>query len=464
MEKKPSFLWAFSVLIFLSVTICLQLFVIKAENGTHIVLLLSCVYGAIVALINGFSWKDIEAGILESCNLAMLPMLILMLVGILISSWILAGTIPTLIYYGLKLINPSVFLVTVTIICALGSMSTGSTFTSAATFGVAFMGIGNGLGINSAMTAGAIVSGAVFGDKMTPLSGSSILAAGIMEVDIFDHIKNLMKTAVPAFLISLFIYLLLGFKNKGLDMDVSSLDYIFLGLEENFKISLITLLPPIIVMILAIRGVPSLAVMVIASILGMGLSIFLQGASLRLVLNTLNLGYVGNTGIETLDRLLSGGGLQSMMNNVSLGFIGLSYGGILENTKVLQVILEKIEKFLGNVRGLVVTHIISGLITNTFTASQYMAIILPSRMLLPAYEKLGLSKEMVARVSDEGAGVTSPLIPWGLCGAFFTATLGVPTLEYIFYTYTSLLIPLISVAYVVLNKFVLYENKSKKIT
>lgn len=459
-EKRPSFIGALIVILFLCVAMFVQVFVLEgAEWTTHITLILASVVAAIVAMIYGFKWKDIQEGILYGCEIAMLPMLILMLVGVLIASWIAAGTIPTLIYYGLKILSPSVFLVTACFVCAVASVATGSSWTTGATFGVAFMGVGLGLGIPAPITAGAVISGSIFGDKMSPLSDSTNLAAGVGEADLFDHIRSMMYTTIPALVIALIIYTFIGLRFRTGTIDTEQVDTILTGLKENYWISPVTLIPPILVIILAVKRVSGLAVMVIASVVGMLFAMIFQGYGLSDMLNIMNYGFTSSTGVADVDSLLSRGGLQSMMWTISLGFVALSYGGLLEKTKMLEVLLEKMSKLVSNVRGLIITHVISSIAVNLFSASQYMAIIIPGRMLVPAYKKLRILPQVNSRTCEDSGTVTSPLVPWGLCGVFFTGALGVATMDYFPYVYLAFLTPVIAIIYGLFNKFVWKEGE-----
>lgn len=456
--KKPSFAGALFVMLFLCTAMSAQIFVFDEPYVTHITLLLATAVAAVVAMKSGFTWDEIQEGILYGCQIAMLAMLILMLVGTLIATWIPAGTIPTLIYYGLKVISPSVFLFTVCLVCAVASLATGSSWTTGATFGVAFMGIGYGLGIPAALTAGAIISGAIFGDKMSPLSDSTNLAAGVAEADLFDHIKNMLYTTVPALIISLVIYLVLGMKYAGGNIDTSQIKGILDGISKNYYISPITLIPAVVTIILAVKRVGGLAVMVIASFLGMIFAIVLQGYSIAEMFNFMNYGFVSKTGIEAVDKLLSRGGMQSMMWTISLGFVALSLGGLLEKTRMLEVLLERMSKFVSTAKGVIITHIFASIAVNLFSASQYMALIIPGRMLVPAYKKLKLLPQMCSRVCEDSATVTSPLVPWGLCGVYFAGVLGVETIEYLPYVFLAYLVPIIAIVYAVTGKFIFKEG------
>jgi len=462
-EKRPSFGAAIFIILFLCVAMALQIFVFKQNYATHITLIIVTAVAAVVALISGFTWKDIEDGIVYGCNIALVPMLILMLVGVLIATWIAAGTIPTLIYYGLKIISPSFFLVTSALVCSIASVSTGSSYTTGATFGVAFMGIGMGLGIPAPLTAGAVISGAIFGDKMSPLSDSTNLAAGVAEANLFDHIKSMCYTTGPAFIISLVLYAFIGFQFKADAIDASQINIILNGLKDNFTLNPLMLIPPIIVVILAVKKVSGLAVMVIASIVGLIFAVIFQGFGIGEMLGFMNDGFISSTGIAEIDALLSRGGLQSMMWTIS-------FGGLLEKTKVLGVLLEKMSGLVSKQGGLITTHVISSIAVNLFSASQYIALIIPGRMLVPAYKKLKILPQVCSRTCEDSATVTSPLVPWGLCGVYFSGVLGVSTIEYIPYVFLALLCPLITIIYAYTDKFVFkegdikssstYENKS----
>ncbi len=463
-EKRPSFGAALFIILFLCVAMCLQIFVFKQDYATHITLIIVTSVAAIVALLSGFTWQDIEDGIVYGCNIALVPMLILMLVGVLISTWIAAGTIPTLIYYGLQLISPTFFLFTAALVCSIASVSTGSSYTTGATFGVAFMGIGMGLNIPPALTAGAVISGSIFGDKMSPLSDSTNLAAGVAEANLFDHIKSMCYTTGPAFIISLGLYAIIGLKFKSGAIDTSQIDIILNGLKDNFNLNPLMLIPPVIVVILALKKVSGLAVMVIASIVGLFFAVVFQGFNFGDMLGFMNDGFVSSTGVVEIDSLLSRGGLQSMMWTISLGFIGISFGGLLEKTKVLDVLLEKMSSLVNTQGGLITTHVISSIAVNLFSASQYIALIIPGRMLVPAYKNLRILPQVCSRTCEDSATVTSPLVPWGLCGVYFSGVLGVATLEYIPYVFLALLCPLISILYAFTDKFVFKEGDIKSLS
>jgi len=464
-QLKPSFGIALLVVLFMFALLVIQVVQLGGPD-IHMSLLFSIAFATVVLMITGTRWKRIEEGIVHGCKIATIPMMILMLIGVLIPSWIASGTIPVLIYYGLQMISPSMFLFTAALICGVASIATGSSWTTGATFGVAFMGISYGLGIPPAMSAGAIISGAIIGDKLSPLSDSTNLAAGVSEANLFKHIKSMLYTTVPAFVIALVLYLIMGMKYSSDTIDTTATDTILGGLMANFNISpgiaIITLLPLVLVVFMAVKQISAMAVMVAASLFGMFIAIFVNGYSLYEMMSFMNYGFSIDTGIFDVDKLLNRGGLQAMMWTVSLGYLGLSFGGILEKTGTLETLLDKMAGATKSARTLIPTHLLSSIIVNMLSASQYVAILIPGRMYLPAYKKLGIRSDIASRVSEDGATVTSPLVPWGLCGVFFTGALGVATLDYLPYTFLALFVPIISALYAVTGKFIWYNTEEEQ--
>ncbi|MFW6266404.1 MAG: Na+/H+ antiporter NhaC [Halanaerobiales bacterium] len=453
---KPSFGSVIFVLLFLAIGMGVS--VLWLDIPVHVTLILTIVVASIVAMRAGYTWKQIQDAMLYGANLAMLPMLILMVIGVVIGTWVASGTIQTIIYYGLLIISPGYFLVAAAVAVAITSMSTGSSYTSGGTVGVAMMGIGSGLGVPAAMTAGAVVSGAYLGDKMSPLSDSTNLAAAVGEADLFDHIKSMMYTTVPAFTLALVAYWILGLFYVEGGADAGQVDLILNTLRENFVINPILLLPPILVIWMAIKKVDSLPTMIIASLVAAALAMIFQGSSLTEITTVMNDGYVGDTGVEIVDELLTRGGLQSMMWTVSLGFVGVGLGGILEKTRMLEVFLSKIDSLVRNTGGLIATTVGSAILLNLATASQYMAIIITGRMVIPEYKKKKLLPRVLSRTLEDAGTVFSPLVPWGLCGVFFTGALGVPTIQYAPFAFLSLFVPVIAVIYGYTGYAIWYEG------
>ncbi|MFA5577745.1 MAG: Na+/H+ antiporter NhaC [Tissierellaceae bacterium] len=466
-SKKPSFGISVLTVAFLFFVIVAQLIAVGAPD-IHMTLVFAITFAVVVLMLTGTKWDLIQKGVLHGAEIATIPMLILMFIGMLIPALIASGTIPALIYYGLQLINPSMFLVTAALISTVASISTGSSYTTGGTFGVAFMGISMGLGIPPAMTAGAVLTGAIIGDKISPLSDSTNLAAGVTETNLFAHIKSMLYTTIPAYIISLILYTIIGMRFDVSSIDTTTVDLILSGIADNFNVSpmfaLISLIPLIAIVFMAVKQVSALAAMVIASIIAMFLAILTQGHGLIEMMSYMNYGFVVDTGVSEVNALLNRGGIQSMMWTVSLGYLGLAYGGILEKTGVMESILDKMSALTNNARNLVITHIFSAILVNLISASQYVAIIIPGRMYLPAYRKLGIRTDVASRTCEDSGTVTSPLVPWGLCGVFFTGTLGVSTLEYFPYAFLAYLTPIVAIIYAITNKFIWMEEDSKNAT
>lgn len=448
---KPTFIDTILILGFLVISMAIS--VIWLDIPLHVTMVFSAAFAVLVLMIRGCKWDDISEAIVYGGKIAIAPILVLYVIGILMGSWIASGTVPMIIYWGLKLINPSIFLATTCIVCAITSFATGSSWSTAGTVGVALMGVGGGLGINPAMTAGAIISGAYLGDKMSPLSDTTNLAPAVAEADIFDHIKAMVYTTFPAFVITLVIYIILGLKHANQQVDSTLVTQILTSIQGNFNLSILTLIPPIIVVTLAIKKFPSLPTLIISIIAAIIIAIFLQGESVTSISNIMDAGYISNTGIADIDKLLSRGGLQSMHWTASLGLIGIAYGGILERLGVLEVFLEKLTSCIKSVGGLVTTTVLSVIGLNIVTASQYMALVLGGRMFVAAYKEKDLLPQTLSRTLEDAGTLTSVLVPWNLCGVFFAGTLGVATIEYLPYACLNWIVPIISITFALMNKF-----------
>lgn len=455
--EKPSLFISILVVGFLFAALLAQV-LYQGSADAHMTLMLATAFAAIVLMLSGMKWKRIEEGILYGCEIATLPMLILMLIGVLIPTLMACGSIPNLIYWGLHIISPKIFLPTVSIVCVIASLATGSSWTSAATFGVAAMGIGVGLGVPAPITAGAVISGAVVGDKLSPLSDTTNLASGIAEVNLFDHIKSMAYTTGPSFLIGLVLYTIIGFKYSSDVIDSAATEAILAGIENNYSVKglglILALIPFVMIVTMAFKKVSVIATMVSAALVACIIAMVMNGYSVLDMLSFMNFGYVGDSGNADIDSLLNRGGLQGMMYTVSLGYFGLGFGGLLEKTGVLEVLLGKMTLLTKKQGNLILTHVISCILVNLLTASQYLSILLTGRLYVPAYDKLGIRRDIVSRTCEDAGTVTSPLVPWNMCGVYFAATLGVGTLTYLPYAFVAYLSPIIAIIYGYFNIFV----------
>ena len=413
----------------------------------HIPLICAAAVAAGVATYYGYEWKAILDSIVHGITLAMSAILILMVIGTMIGTWILGGVVPSMIYYGLQVLSPGIFLAATMVICAIVSLGTGSSWSTAGTVGVALIGVGIALGIPPTMTAGAIISGAYFGDKMSPLSDTTNLAPAMAGTDVFTHVRHMVYTAVPAFVIALIAYALLGLRFAGGDFDAQQIEAMLSGMQANFTIHPLLLLPPALVIVMVVKKIPPLPALLAGTVIGGICAMLAQSSSLADVIYAANNGFESATGMESVDELLSGGGLQSMMNTVALIICALSFGGIMEKTKMLEVIARSLLRMVHSTGSLVTLTVFSCFGMNAVASDQYMAIVIPGRMFKNAYDKRGLAPQNLSRALESSATMTSPLIPWNTCGAFMSTTLGVNALAYAPFAFLNLLIPLFTIIY-----------------
>jgi Na+:H+ antiporter, NhaC family len=444
--KRKPFLWealipVFALVVFLSVAI------IKYEGSAHVPLMFSALVAAIMASRLGFKWDEIEKGIIDTISMSMQAIIILIIIGTVIGSWILSGTVPAMIYYGLKVLSPSIFLVATCIICAIVSLATGSSWTTAGTVGVALLGVGQGLGIDLPLVAGAIISGAYFGDKMSPLSDTTNLAPAMAGASLFDHVKHMIFTTGPSMIIALVAYGVLGLRYANKQLDYVQINQILDALRDQFNINLFLLIPPIIVIILVIKKIPAIPGLFIGSLLGGIFAAIFQGKGFGDIINALNNGYVSETGFAVVDDLLTRGGAQGMMSTVSLILCAMIFGGIMEKAGFLQVLAEKLLSWAHSTGSLVLTTIVSCIFVNLVAGDQYLSLVIPGRMYKDEFAKRGLHPKNLSRCLEDSGTLTSPLIPWNTCGAFMYGALGVHPFVYLPFAFLNLINPLVSIIY-----------------
>ncbi|MEK5101635.1 Na+/H+ antiporter NhaC [Cytobacillus sp. FSL M8-0252] len=444
-DQKMTFGMALIPLVVMIVTMMIA--VIYLDQGPHIPLIIGTITAALVAWKAGYNWKHIEESMYKGIKLALPAVIIIMLVGLVIGSWLGGGIVATMIYYGLKIITPSLFLVSITIICAIVSLSIGSSWSTMGTIGVAGMGIGMSMGIPAPMIAGAIISGSYFGDKMSPLSDTTNLASGLTGTDLFDHIKHMLFTTVPGIIIALAVYWFLGKDFGKGGANPAEINQTILALQDSFVISPWLLLVPLVVIIMVARKVPAVPALIVGILLGVLCQIFVQGGSLSEAVSALQSGYKMESGNEMVDGLFNRGGLDSMMYTVSMTIVAMTFGGILENTGMLQAIVNQILKLAKSAGSLVATTIVSAFATNATASEQYISIVVPARMFSKAYRDKNLHSKNLSRALEDGGTLTSVFIPWNTCGVFILATLGIGALEYAPYAILNFIVPIISIIY-----------------
>lgn len=445
LPRKPTLLVA--SLPILVLMICLAVAIIVYEGSPHIPLIMASCVAGIISLVLGNKWKDVETGFINTIQMSMQAILILMIVGALVGCWILSGTVPTMIYYGLKILSPAIFLVATCIICAIVSLATGSSWTTAGTVGIALIGVGVGLGIPTPQIAGAIISGAYFGDKMSPLSDTTNLAPAMAGTNLFVHIRHMFYTVTPSIIIALIVFAVLGFKYAGKPLDVAQLNEIFAGLEASGSLNPILLLPPILVIVLVVKKMPAIPGLLCGIAAGAILAILVQGANFGDIVNVLNDGYTSETGVLMVDELLTRGGVQGMMYTVSLIMCAMVFGGIMEQSGMLGTLAESLLKFAKGTGSLVFVTILSCFLVNLLAADQYLSIVIPGRMYKDEFAKRGLHPKNLSRCLEDCGTITSPFIPWNTCGAYMSTTLGVSCLAYAPYCVLNYVNPIISIIY-----------------
>lgn len=439
MKRKPNLFEAFSpiVVMLLLLAIGFGVFDLNPEP----LLILSSVYAGFIALRIGLSWSDMMDGIQEKVSQAMPAILILISIGILIGTWMISGTIPMLIYYGLELINPSYIVLISFVVSAIISIVTGTSWGSVGTVGVALMGIATGLDANLAATAGAIVAGAYFGDKLSPLSDTTNLAPIAAGSELYEHIKHMLWTTIPASVIAIIVYLIAGLNTTGAsEAESESMTAMLSTLNEMFNWNLLLLIPPIIILYGALRKYPTLPVIIFSSIVAALLGMFIQGFTLQDVFASTVTGFdvsmVSKEGFdsstvlpEVLD-LIHQGGMQSMTSVILIAFSAFAFAGIMTKSGALDVIIEQLLKYVKRTGDLILSTVLSCLTMALVTGNSYLSIIVPGEMFKDTYKMKNLAAKNLSRTLEDSGTVVVPLIPWSSAGVFMAGTLGVPTLSY----------------------------------
>lgn len=441
MKKKVGFAEAVTILVILLAILGVS--VIKFGLSPEVPVLFTVCLLVFWAKFRGASWQEIQDGIKEGIGVAIIPIFIFILIGALIGLWIKGGIIPSIMVLGFKIINAQFFVPSVFVVCAIIGVAIGSGFTTISTVGIALFGIGVSMNLNPALLAGAIISGAVFGDKMSPLSDSTNLSSAVAESELFAHIKNMMWSTIPAFFVSLFLFWLLGSSGK---MDISKIQHTSQILQSNFSISWWAILPIILMIFCAWRKIPAIPTLFLNITLTV-IMIFIQSPheSPQSLTNLIMNGFVAKTSDSSVNALLTRGGISSMMGTVALIISTLSLGGLLMKFNVVQNAMEPLVAKLKTPGRLITITILSGICINLFVGEQYLSVILPGRAFKPAYDKIKLSPLALSRVLEDGGSVINYLIPWGVAGSFAASTLGVPVLQFLPFAFFSLLSPVFSI-------------------
>ncbi|WP_423799889.1 Na+/H+ antiporter NhaC [Neobacillus sp. SAB-20_R2A] len=423
-----------------------SIFIWKA--GMHIPLMIGVIAAAIVSIMAGWSWDDVQKMMVNGVARALPAVFILLIIGIIVGTWIASGVIPTMIYYGLSIIKPAMFIPIVALVTGIISITLGSSFTSIATIGLAFMAIGQGLGFSPGLVAGAVISGAYFGDKLSPLSDTTNIAPAMAETDLFSHVKHMLWDTIPAFLLSILLYWVVGQSagiNSGADTKV--IGAMKTGLDNVFVIHPLLLLMPVLTIILMVKKTPAIPALMGVGILGGVLAIFVQGSSVTTVIQVMTSGFHVESGVKALDSLLNRGGLMSMLGTIGLLILATALGGILEETGSFEVLTKKLMSKVHSTGTLISTTILSTFIVAFASGAQFLAIILPARTFVKNYKKMGIDTKNLSRCVEAAGTVGINLVPWGVPAVFAAGILGVSPGEFIPFAFFAFLVPLMNILF-----------------
>ena len=434
----------------------------SSSGPNQIALMLAAAAAALAGLRNGHRWAAIEQGIRRSISVSMGAILILLVVGALIGTWILAGVVPTMIYYGLLVLSPSVFYATACVICALVSVATGSSWTTAGTIGIALIGIAAAQGLDLGLAAGAIISGAYFGDKMSALSDTTNLAPAVAGTDLFTHIRHMAWTTGPSIAAALVLFAAAGLAAPA-PASTAELAAVTEALEGQYDLGPHLLIPVALVLTLVLRRVPAFPALLVGALAGAVFAALFQGDTVAAFVAEPDLprplalvkgcwialfdGFTLDSGNAALDDLLSRGGMSSMLSTVWLIMSAMMFGGVMERTGQLEALAQRILHVVRSAGSLVVATLCTAFGVNVLASDQYISIVLPGRMFRAEYERRGLDPRNLSRTLEDGGTITSVLIPWNTCGAYMAGTLGVATLTYAPFCFFNLINPLVAALY-----------------
>lgn len=457
-SRQPSLLLSVLPLLVLFTLLGLNVYLYGADSlsgANQTALILAAALAAGLAMFRGVSWDDVLEAMLDNIRAATPAILILLMVGALTGTWLLGGVVPSMIYYGLQIFSPAFFIVSACLVMALTAVVIGSSWSTSATLGVALMGIGNALGFNPGLVAGALISGAYFGDKMSPLSDTTNLASGVTHVELFTHIRYLSLTALPSLLITLALFLLIGLFISGSSDAVGTTETLQAALRERFHISPLLLAIPAAVIFLIVKKVPALPALFLGMAMGAVAALLLQyplveaaaeetGSIYQTLMQAVYGEFSVATGETVLDELLQTGGMAGMLNTIWLIISAMTFGGTMEAGGFLHRITLALISRVRSDAGLVSATAGTCLVTNVSASDQYLSVVVPGRMFTEAYADRRLAPENLSRTLEDSGTVTSVLVPWNTCGAYHAGVLGVTTFAYAPWTFFCLISPLMT--------------------
>ncbi|MBB4826121.1 NhaC family Na+:H+ antiporter [Sporosarcina luteola] len=446
--QKPSTLESIALVV--AIILIISSSIILFDAVPHLPILFSVLLLIAYGMVKRIPFRSLEKGLVDGAGAGMSAVFLFFFIGILISSWIMSGTIPTLIYVGFQIITPTFFFAIVFVVTSIVGISIGSSLTTVATVGVAFIGMAHVMEISLPIAAGAIVSGAFFGDKMSPLSDTTNLASSIVKVDLFEHIRNMGWTTLPAFVISFGLFAIISPRVETADLE--KINLFKEGLLQTGAIHWYAFIPLILLVILTIRKVPAILTLAISSFVAVLISYLHQSYGVGEVFSILFNGFNSSTGLEDVDKLLTRGGMNSMMFTVGLVLLALSMGGLLFTLGIVQTLLALVSSWLRKTYAVISAAALTAIGINVLIGEQYLSILLTGQAFQTQFEKLGLANKNLSRVMEDAGTVVNPLVPWSVCGIFITDVLGVATLDYLPFAFFCLLSPILTVLFGFMGK------------
>lgn len=458
--RLPSKLEALIPIIFL-LAVMISNYVFGWGQDPHIPVTLACAVAMIVGRICGYSYKDMLAAGLEAVNQSLEAIIIILLVGCLIGSFTACGTIPSVVYYGLKLLSPGIFLPFITLMCAVVGIALGSAWTVSATLGIAFMAIGKTMGLNPALIAGAILSGACCGDKFSPLSDSTNLAAGSAQTGLFDHVAAMVTTTFPSLVIAIIIYAFFSFSSVS-TYDPTLANNLSAAIVDHYQyMSPLLLVPILMIIIVAVIKMPAIPSIVLLSLIGCGFAVIFQGAGIADCIEMLHYGYSAESENELFFALVNRGGMDSMLWTNNLVIVAVAFGGILQRIGAIESVLGHLIHKVKTPFQLILVTIVTSVFCITTMCDQYIGLIIPSSMYKDNFDEMGLGRNMLSRTLEDGGTLWSPLVPWSSCGSYHASVLGVPTLSYLPYCFMNLINPIYALVTASWGGNILYADGSR---
>lgn len=441
-EKPQLGIWE-SLIVVICILAILGYLIIFKSQSPQVPLLVSVVLLMFYGFVRGFGWNTVMSGIEEGIKPGVIPLIIFLMIGVLIATWIYSSTIPTIMYFGFKIISVKFFLPTVFVVCSLVGLTCGSSFTTVSTMGIAFIGIGTALKINPGLVAGAIVSGAYFGANTSPLSGTTNLAAGVGEVDLYDHIKSLIWTDIPAWVISVILFSIMGMNHH--NASLRTITVMTSELRQGFWISWWTILPVILLIIMAWLKVPAVPSLAFGSFFAVIIGWIHNPIKIDTLANYIMNGYVAHTGSKSMNELLSKGGISSMLSSLALIIFALALGGLLIKFNVIGALIDGMESFVNSTGKLVLATAITCFGVNFLVGEQYLSVILPGESFKKSFERLKLPGVYLTRVLNDAGAAVNSIIPWSVSGVFISGTLQISPFKYIPFAFFPIIVPIITV-------------------